>query len=115
MVRPSATLAFLAAVTLIGSLAGSAIAHGTATATEAVPANLEPPASSVLIFALGARGDQIYVCKAKPDDATAFVWTFKAPEAELLNEQGDVVGRHFAGPTWKGHDDSAVVAAVLER
>jgi hypothetical protein len=69
----------------------------------------------VLLFELGARGVQIYACEAKPDDATAFVWTFKAPEAELFNERGEVVGSHFAGPTWQGQDDSAVVGAVLER
>ena len=114
MVRASLSVACLVAVALIGSLAGSASAQGTPAAEE-IPANLAPPASSVLLFELGARGVQIYACEAKPDDATAFVWTFKAPEAELLNGRGEVVGNHFAGPTWQGHDGSAVVGAVLER
>lgn len=80
-----------------------------------IPGNLVPPASSVLLFDLGARGVQIYKCQAKPEDATAFVWTFTAPEAELLNAQGRVVGHHFAGPTWQGQDGSSVVAAVVAR
>jgi hypothetical protein len=115
MVRQSLTRAIFAAFALIWSLSGSAIAQGTPTGAEEIPAVLAPPASSVLLFELGARGVQIYACEADPDDVTAFVWTFKAPEAELFNARGEVVGTHFAGPTWQGHDGSAVIGAVLER
>ena len=115
MVRQSLTVAVLAAIALIGSLAGSATAQGTPTSAQEIPTILEPPATSVLLFELVARGVQIYACEAKPDDATAFVWTFKAPEAELVNGRGEVVGTHFAGPTWQGQDGSAVAGAVLER
>lgn len=108
-------LALIAGIALLGSLAGSATAQETPASQEKVPANLVPPASSVLLFELGARGEQIYACEADPDDATAFVWTFTAPQAELLNARGEVVGSHFAGPTWQGQDGSAVVGAVLER
>jgi hypothetical protein len=110
----SALLALIAVLTAIGSLAGAVNAQGT-PAAQAVPANLVPPSSAVLLFALEARGVQIYACEADPEDATAFVWTFQAPEAELLNANGEVVGHHFAGPTWQGADGSAVIGAVLER
>ena len=115
MVRASSLLAVFAAVTLIAVLSGAASAQGTPTGAAPIPDNLEPSADSVQLFALQARGVQIYVCEADPNDATAFVWTFKAPEAELLNERGEVVGKHFAGPTWQGQDGSAVIGAVLER
>ena len=115
MVRASTLLALFAAIALIGNLSGAARAQGTPTSAATVPANLEPPADSVLLFALEARGVQIYVCEADPNDATAFVWTFKAPQADLLNQRGEVVGSHFAGPTWQGQDGSAVIGAVLER
>jgi Protein of unknown function (DUF3455) len=108
-----ATFVLLTLAVLV-SLAGSAIAQGTPTTTEHVPANLAPPAGSVLLFELKARGVQIYTCEAKPDDASAFVWTFKAPEADLLNRRGEVVAHHFAGPTWQGFDGSAVVGTALE-
>ena len=109
-------LAALAVLVVLVGLAGSALAQGTPTTTAAeVPANLAPPAGSVLLFELAARGVQIYACEAKPDDATAFVWTFKAPEADLFNARGEVAGRHFAGPTWQGFDGSAVVGKALER
>jgi hypothetical protein len=115
MFRTSIAFATLVAVALIGGLSGSAAAQGTPTTAREVPANLAPPPGSVLLFELGARGVQIYACEADPDDATSFVWTFKAPEAELLNARGEVVGSHFAGPTWQGTDGSAVAAAVVER
>jgi len=115
MIRRSLVFAALFVVALIGGLAGSATAQGTPTTAGDVPANLAPPATSVLLFALDARGVQIYACEAKPDDATAFVWTFKAPEADLFNARGELVGRHFAGPTWQGFDGSAVVGTALER
>ena len=115
MIHASKTRVLIAAIALIGSFTGLAAAQGTPTTAEDIPAILAPPARSVLLFELGARGVQIYACEAKPDDATAFVWTFKAPEAELFNERGEVVGSHFAGPTWQGQDGSAVVGTVLER
>ena len=113
MTRVPIVLAFLAAIAVIGGLTWSAAAQGTPTADN-VPANLSPPAGSVLLFELNARGVQIYACEAKPDDASAFVWTFKAPEAELLNRRGELVGHHFAGPTWQGLDGSAVAGKALE-
>jgi hypothetical protein len=33
----------------------------------------------------------------------------------LFNARGEVVGSHFAGPTWQGQDGSGVVGAVLAR
>ena len=107
------TIAALVLTALI-TLTGGAVAHES-TPAAGIPANLAPPSTSTLLFELHAEGVQIYACEADPEDATEFVWTFKAPEANLLNQNGDVVGTHFAGPTWQGNDGSAIVAAVLER
>lgn len=115
---PGRVLAALVALVMFAALvglAGSANAQGTPAASGGVPTNLMAPAGSVLLFDLHARGVQIYTCQAKSDDAAAFAWTFKAPEAELFNAQGEVAGHHFAGPTWQGLDGSAVVGAALER
>src|SRR4051812_49432000 len=100
---------------MMGGVARTATAQETPTSTETIPAILAPPDSSVLIFELSARGVQIYACETDPNDTSAFVWTFKAPDAELLNGRGEVIGHHFAGPTWQGQDGSAVVGTVLER
>ena len=122
MIRVARLLTLFAALALIVGLAGAVTAKGRhshakgqpALAKE-VPSDLTPPASAVLLFELGARGVQIYTCVAKPEDLTAFVWTFKAPQAELFNARGEVVGSHFAGPTWQGQDGSNVVGEVVTR
>jgi hypothetical protein len=115
MSRRSTAVALIATLAVFASFAGTAVAQGTPVAGGDIPANLAPPASSVLLFELGASGVQIYACEPDPNDATTFVWTFQAPEADLFNSRGEPVGTHFAGPTWQGSDGSAVVAAVLER
>jgi len=114
-------LTLFAALALIVGLAGAVTAKGRhshakdkAALAKEVPSDLMPPASAVLLFELGARGDQIYTCATKPEDSAAFVWTFKAPRAELFNDRGEVVGSHFAGPTRQGQDGS-VKGAVVAR
>jgi hypothetical protein len=61
-------------------------------------------------LAVFAKGVQIYVCN-KADKAN-WVWTFKAPEAELFDATGTLVGRHYAGPSWAGTDRGTVVGTV---
>jgi hypothetical protein len=111
----AATLTLTIALALMVCLAGSATAKGKPTRGKDIPPELTPPTSAALLFQLGARGAQIYACEATANDPAAFAWTFKAPDAELLNTRGEVVGTHFGGPTWQANDGSAVVAAVLER
>ena len=57
-------------------------------------------------------GVQIYTCEAKDQ---GFAWALKAPEAKLTNREGRQVATHFAGPTWKASDGSAVVGEVVAR
>jgi hypothetical protein len=67
-----------------------------------------PPHSRLLLRAVG-NGDQVYGCV----DGS---WVLKAPDAKLLNQQGSVIGRHFAGPTWQLNDGSWVKGkAVAEQ
>lgn len=114
MIRSSFRLV-LVAIVCIGILTGSATAQESPTSAVEVPAALTPPVGSVLLFELAARGVQIYACAAKEDDPAAFVWTLQGPDAELFNSRGELVGAHFAGPTWQIQDESAVVAAAVER
>ena len=59
---------------------------------------------------LRARGVQIYACE---QTASGFQWRFKGPEAVLMDTAGAEVGRHFAGPSWRAADGSAVVGEVV--
>jgi hypothetical protein len=66
-----------------------------------------PPHSRLLLRAVG-RGDQVYGCVNGR-------WALKAPDAKLLNQEGSVIGRHFAGPTWQLNDGSWVKGRAVAK
>ena len=76
---------------------------------EGVPATLAPAADQSIKFAAHGVGVQIYMCNATA--AGGFAWTFVAPQANLFNDDGKLIGTHFIGPTWQGNDGSTVAAA----
>ena len=81
----------------------------------AVPQNLRVPDGQSLLLRAAARGAQIYACRVKAADPAAFEWALKAPEAELFDQSGARIGRHYAGPTWESADGSRVVGEVMQR
>lgn len=70
------------------------------------PKTIQAPTGEEVILRAHAVGSQIYTCQAAPDGK--FSWTLKAPEAELMDREDSVIGKHFAGPTWKLKDGSEV-------
>lgn len=80
-----------------------------------VPASIRTPASQVLFWEARATGVQIYECAARTDQPATFEWTFRAPEANLVDPAGKPIGRHYGGPTWESNDGSKVVADVKGR
>jgi hypothetical protein len=80
-----------------------------------VTENLKAPdGQAVLMRALG-KGVQIYQCEAAAADPNKFEWTFSAPEADLMNDAGEKIGKHYAGPIWEALDGSKVVGEVQQR
>jgi hypothetical protein len=79
------------------------------------PPIITPPAGNSAFLVGHAIGVQIYVCKAKADDPSEFEWSFKAPEADLTNEQGEKIAKHYAGPTWEASDGSKVIGEVQQK
>ncbi len=77
-----------------------------------VPASLAVPSDQVLLRVLRAAGVQIYECQAEQDEPLLYAWHFAAPEAELSDQSGHKVGRHYAGPTWEASDGSLVTGTV---
>jgi hypothetical protein len=92
-------------------VAGILIGTGAFAAGADEPA-ITPPQGSALLLEVIADGVQIYTCEAKDG---GFEWSFKAPEANLFDQQGRQVGTHFGGPTWKIGDGSAVVGEVIAK
>ena len=98
--------ATLAAFSLF-AFAAAALAQ--APALPELPAALKPGELKPYL-AVPAKGVQIYACNK--NDAGAYAWTFKAPEAELDDTAGKTIGKHYGGPTWEGSDGGKVVGAV---
>ncbi|CAA3004955.1 Hypothetical predicted protein [Olea europaea subsp. europaea] len=76
--------------------------------TPSIPTELTPPARARLVLKTHATGAQVYTCKAADDGK--FQWVLQAPDAQLHDRKGAVIGQHFAGPTWKHKDGSQVIA-----
>jgi hypothetical protein len=88
-------------------------AMGTPQAPTEAPEKLKAPAGEQLVLSAHATGSQIYVCQIGSDQKLG--WVFKAPEADLHDASGAVIGTHFAGPTWKHKDGSEVTGKMVAR
>ena len=95
------------------SIAAASVALATTFATSApakdnrapaVPASIEVPAGHKVHFHVYAEGVQIYSWSGS-------AWFFQAPEAILFDAEGNIVGIHYAGPTWESASGSKVVGA----
>ena len=92
----------------------SALAAAACAATTPIPGELDPGTNTALAMVVPAKGVQIYECRRKKD-ADQFEWAFVAPDAELFDTRGNVIGRHGAGPFWQAADGSRVTAKVKAR
>jgi Protein of unknown function (DUF3455) len=80
-----------------------------------IPDSIKVPNGEQLLLKASAKGSQIYICKEKSQSPGQYEWTLKAPDAVLLNEQGQDLGKHYAGPTWEAKDGSKVVGKVKSK
>jgi hypothetical protein len=88
----------------IFSASAMALASLSGARAEDLPAPIQAPDLTPFLT-LQAEGAQIYQCKTGPDGKRA--WTFREPTATLLRD-GVTTGQHFAGPSWRLSDGSAV-------
>ena len=78
-----------------------------------VPETIKAPSNETVVLRAFASGSQIYTCQEGADHK--YAWTLKAPEAELRNAQGALIGKHYGGPTWKHNDGSEVTGKAVAR
>ncbi len=88
-------------------------ANGQKDSRPDVPDKIKVPAGEAVVWQVHASGSQIYVCQPAADGP--FTWTLKAPEAELRDQQGKIIGQHYAGPKWKHNDGSEVTGKAVAR
>jgi hypothetical protein len=102
-------------VVLFTSLGIHSIAQSNANDNPQVSTKLQVPTNQRLAFKSAAQGSQIYTCQQIPADRSQFEWKLKAPDAQLFDERGKVVGKHYAGPTWEANDGSKIAAVVTAK
>jgi hypothetical protein len=72
--------------------------------------SIEIPKDARIVLQAKGDGVQIYTCT---EASGAMKWMLKAPDAKLLDTAGQVIGTHFAGPTWKLNDGGEVKGELL--
>lgn len=75
-----------------------------------IGASIDVPTGARSVLEVRGDGFQIYTCTPTPQGQK---WILKAPDARLLDASGRVVGRHFAGPSWKLSDGGEVEGEVI--
>ena len=80
-----------------------------------VPEKIKAPANETVVLRTLASGSQIYTCQQGQGPDGKYAWALKAPEAELRDTQGALIGKHYAGPTWKHNDGSEVTGKAVAR
>lgn len=95
---------------LLGLLAQ---ASGQVIPRPPVPDEIKAPADEHVLLMAHASGSQIYICELATDGA--YGWELKAPEAELRDSEGAIIGHHYAGPAWKHNDGSEVTGKAAAK
>jgi len=90
-------------------------AEGAAPADRAAPAlgwfsRIRVPEGQEVALRLAARGAQIFRCELAEG---AYRWRFRQPEAELVDAEGRVVGKHGASFSFEHRDGSRLLGTVL--
>ena len=96
------------------SLTALALAAGACVSSAPIPSSLDPGTGASLAMVVPAKGVQIYECRRKKD-GDAFEWAFVAPDAELFDARGRLIGLHGAGPAWMANDGSRITGKVVAK
>jgi len=97
---------FILIVTLAGAHLAFAQKAPETVRPPSVPAAIAVPPDVTIALVAHASGSQIYTCQEGQEGRIG--WLLKAPDAELHDENGKVIGHHSAGPSWKLNDGSMV-------
>jgi Protein of unknown function (DUF3455) len=111
MRRFTSAVTAIVGLVMLGGLVWIPPANAQKMSSPDVPAAIQAPAGEQVVLVAHASGSQIYTCQAGADGK--FGWTLKGPDAELKDQDGKVIGHHFAGPAWKLNDGSEVTGKAI--
>lgn len=77
-----------------------------------IPMQIRPPQSSNIVLSVQAKGNQIYQCTS---EVGKYAWLLLAPDADLFDAQGKLVGHHDLGPIWHYQDGSQVLGKIVNK
>lgn len=86
------------------------VVAATAPLAQQNAASIDVPSGAHQMLQVKGDGFQIYTCTHTSQGQK---WIFKAPDAKLLDASGNVVGSHFAGPSWKLSDGGEVQGELI--
>src|SRR5262245_14160086 len=69
---------------------------------------LTPPVGNKPFLVGHGVGVQIYACNG-------VTWNFVAPRADLFADNGQLIIKHFGGPSWRFRDGSTVVGTLVNK
>lgn len=111
LARTLARSAIAVALVLPALLPG--LAYADSPPPPSVPPAIQVPGGNFPFLLGRATGTQNYTCQHS-STGPGFAWTLVEPEATLVNEKGEEIMTHYAGPTWEAKDGSTVVGARVD-
>jgi hypothetical protein len=73
-----------------------------------VPDQIQPGDGNKVFLIGHGVGVQIYTCNGS-------VWSSAVPRADLFDDNGKLIIKHFAGPSWQAADGSKAVGTVVDK
>ena len=73
-----------------------------------VPDQITPGDGNKVFLVGQGVGVQIYTCNG-------VVWSSAVPRADLFDDHGKLIIKHFAGPSWQAKDGSKAVGTVVDK
>ncbi|GAB6139367.1 DUF3455 domain-containing protein [Methylosoma difficile] len=77
-----------------------------------IPEAVKAPEGHVPYLSVYGEGVQIYQCTLNNGE---YAWQIQAPDAQLFDQTGSIVGKHYKGPIWEYKEGSRVQGKIIAR
>lgn len=106
-----ATILSACATVSTGPATPTASAKGPTVATPSLGlfSSIKVPSDREAVLQLSSKGVQVFRCEKRN---SGYAWVFRQPDAELIEANGQVVGRHGANFSFEHVDGSRLVATI---